>query len=100
MKESLKHIVTKNDFTAKALTNRLIAYAIQNVVFDLHSIKSKTEIISVLKQNLKIKSSAYEEMIESGFSYAIENSLIKERERGFDLSTSQKTQINNKRLER
>lgn len=100
MKESLKHIVTKNDFTAKALTNRLIAYAIQNVVFDLHSIKSKSEIISALKQSLQIKSSAYEEMIESGFSYAVENSLIKERERGFDLSTSQKSQINNKRLER
>lgn len=79
MKDALKHIITKNDFTAQALTNKIIANAVQNIVFDLHTDKTKEEIINNLRNGLDLKSTAYTEIIEAGFSYAIENGLIKAR---------------------
>lgn len=100
MKEALKHIITKNDFTAQALTNKIIANAVQNVVFDLHTDKTKEEIIDNLRTGLDLKSIAYTEIIETGFSYAVENGLIKARGKKFNISTAQRTQINRQRQNR
>lgn len=97
MRDTLKHIVTKNDLTAQAITNKIIANAVQNVIFDFESDKTKNEIIFETQNYLSLNSS-HSEIIEKGFEYALKSGFIKNRSNNkYNISTAQRKQIKRRR---
>ena len=97
MRNKLKQIVTKNDLTAQAITNKIIANTVQNVIFDLETDKTKNEIMQETLKYLSLNSSHYN-LIENGFEYAVNSGLIKNRSNNkYNISTAQKKQIKKRR---